>query len=72
MYYKLAIALITSSKANCLQQRFAIALSHPKNSELLAAALRYRISHIPRANCLQQRFAIAPHIPKSDTFGALC
>ncbi|MBE9250653.1 hypothetical protein IQ226_16215 [Dolichospermum sp. LEGE 00240] len=50
----------------------AIAPPHPKrdrpptspNSELLAAALRYRPPHLQTANCLQQRFAIAPHISK--------
>jgi hypothetical protein len=44
-----AIAPPHPQKANCLQQRFAIALP----------------PHFPKANCLQQRFAIAPpHIPK--------
>ena len=41
--------------ANCLQQRFAIALPHPKSD---------RTPTSPKANCLQQRFAIALPHPK--------
>ncbi|MBO1067487.1 hypothetical protein [Anabaena sp. 54] len=41
-----------------MQQRFAIALSHPK-SELLAAALRYRPLTSPKAIAL-------PHPQNSD------
>ena len=47
----------TSPKANCLQQRFAIALPHPKSD---------RTPTPQKANCLQQRFAIAlPHPQKA-------
>jgi len=38
-------------RANCLQQRFAIALPQlPPNSELLAAALRYRTLQLPNSD----------------------
>jgi hypothetical protein len=49
-------------KANCLQQRFAIALHIPK-SELLAAALRYRPSTSPKKRS-------HPHTPKSELLAA--
>jgi len=84
----------TTITANCLQQRFAIALPHPKqrflrsaslshsqhpkkrflrsaslshptsqNSELLAAALRYRTPNIPKTAIPAERFAITPPHP---------
>ncbi|MBE9252215.1 hypothetical protein IQ226_24615 [Dolichospermum sp. LEGE 00240] len=49
-------------KANCLQQRFAIAPTSPK-SELLAAALRYR-PHIPNSELLAAALRYRPHNPK--------
>jgi hypothetical protein len=65
-------------KANCLQQRFAIAPHIPqKRSQLPTSQNSDRTSphpksdrppHPQKANCLQQRFAIAlpPHFPKAN------
>ena len=67
--------LQTPQTANCLQQRFAIALPStsqtaiappqlPK-SELLAAALRYRTPPTSQTAIPTERFAIAlPQLPK--------
>jgi hypothetical protein len=54
-------------KANCLQQRFAIAPPHPKKRTACSSASLSPL-HIPqKANCLQQRFAIAlPHPQKAN------
>ncbi|MDM3863234.1 MAG: hypothetical protein PT118_26175, partial [Aphanizomenon gracile PMC644.10] len=54
---------------------------YPQNSELLAAALRYRTSHHPKSDRIPiipqqaiptERFAIAPpHPKKGDSYGVL-
>jgi hypothetical protein len=62
----------TPQKANCLQQRFAIALPHPQKANCLqqrfAIALSHpqnrSPSHIPKSDRTS-------HIPKSDSYGAL-
>ncbi|MDB9492115.1 hypothetical protein PN478_16515 [Dolichospermum circinale CS-534/05] len=64
MQQRLAIALPHLQKANCLQQRLAIA-PHILNSELLAAAPRYRPSHPKQRTACSSACAIAPLHPQT-------
>ena len=65
---RFAIALPSSLKANCLQQRFAIASHIPYNSELLAASLRYHTPIIEkRTACSSASLSHLPHPLTSPT-----
>ena len=61
----------TSQTANCLQQRFAIALPQLPNSELLAAALRYRTASTPkqRTACSSASLSHPSNFPKQRFLG---
>jgi hypothetical protein len=56
--------------ANCLQQRFAIAPPHHQNSELLAAALRYRIPHPKQRTASSSASLSHSTHPKSELLAA--